>query len=396
MKIISLEKLKKRISNILTFEFGRDNFATSYFFENLAAMLSSNVDLIDILEGMQADEKSKKHRQLIANVKKEVLAGSPLWRVAEKYKLVDEQYITLIRIGESTGNLPRSLNSITKQIQKEKEFRAKLTTAGLYPAFVVVLILGLGSFLVSFVLPRLSSVYDSLDVELPDITRLMVSIGDFFGNNYQIALPLFFASIFVSVYLLFVNKRTRFTGQYLILHTPVIGRLVREAETSRMGYQIYSLLESGINPNKAFAMLSKSSSLRAYKKLYNDISIYTNAGFSFRQIFQGYKYSGKYFPLDVRQMIITGERSGQLPENFLKVAKIYEKKNANTITQVGVLFEPFLLIVIWLVVAFIALSVILPLYSVIGNLSDISTTRPSSSSIEETENNITTDPSQIQ
>jgi type IV pilus assembly protein PilC len=370
-----MEQKKFNFKNILKSEIslpGSGNADKQVLFENLAEMLSSGIDIIVALESIKEEARSKKLQKLCEELKFDIENGSSIWVALEKRKLLDPHLLTLVKIGEQSGNLARNLKVVIEQQKKDRAFKSSLRSASLYPVFVFVLMIIVGLVVALFILPRLSSVYKSLSSDLPLITQIMINIGDFFQNYGIIAVPVILIVIGLIIYFLFFFEKTKIYGQKLMLNSPIVKTFILEIEMGRMGYLIGTLLQSGFSAPEAFKLLASSSTYYIYKQFYEYIAEFVSQGWTFKQVFGSIKKIDKLIPLYPRQLIITGEKTGKLAESFLKVSEIYERKNDETVKNLGTLLEPILLLIVWVGVASIALAVILPIYSLIGNLTTIS------------------------
>ena len=378
MKMTYMERNKKRlnifqrIKKAFTTEFGSSGYK-KYFFESLATMLASGIDIRTILKDLKAETKHKGDLALISRMQVAIENGTPIWRVAKDEKLVAEHYLSLIKIGELSGTLPENLDTIVNQIDRDRDFQNKLRSASLYPSLVAVLLFFVVIVLMTFVFPRITGVYASLNIELPAITRIMMAIGDFFANNATWFIPTIVITLSSLVYILFFNKNTKKYGQMLMFRMPAIDKLMQELELARFGYLMNSLLKAGISFPEALKLLVDSTSLYEYRKLYDFWAYYIEKGYSIDVIMDAYPQLNRLLPLYPRQLIINGVKARKLQDNVLKIGQIYEKRNEITLKDIGTLFEPALLILIWIGVSIFAISVIMPMYSILGNLTDIST-----------------------
>jgi type II secretory pathway component PulF len=159
----------------------------------------------------------------------------------------------------------------------------------------------------------------------------------------------------------------------LMFRMPAIDKLMQELELARFGYLMNSLLKAGISFPEALKLLVDSTSLYEYRKLYDFWAYYIEKGYSIDVIMDAYPQLNRLLPLYPRQLIINGVKARKLQDNVLKIGQIYEKRNEITLKDIGTLFEPALLILIWIGVSIFAISVIMPMYSILGNLTDIST-----------------------
>jgi type II secretory pathway component PulF len=290
--------------------------------------------------------------------------------------LLQPQVISLVRIGEETGRLSENLKAIALQEQKEEEFRSKVTSALMYPVFVFALTLIIGIGISWFILPRLATVFSSLNITLPLITKLLIGFGAFLGAYGFIVVPGGMVLLAIIFYFLFVYPKTKIVGEYIMLAMPVLKRLILEVEISRFGYIMGTLLQAGLPVVPALKSLANSSSFTFYKRFYSYLHDNIEEGNSFEKSFADFKHMNKVMPTSMQQLIISAERSGHLPETFIKIGEMYESKTEVTTKNLTVLLEPILLVIIWLGVVGVAMAVILPLYSLVGGLNNTTSAPP--------------------
>jgi len=171
------------------------------------------------------------------------------------------------------------------------------------------------------------------------------------------------------IYFLFGYKKTKFIGQKIIFAIPGINSLVQEIELSRFGYTLGNLLDAGMPLVASLDSLREISSFLEYQKFYVFLRDMVEEGNSFQKCFSMYKKTERLIPFPIQQMIITSEQSGSLKESLMSIGEMYEEKTDISTKNLAVILEPILLVVIWLVVVFVALSVILPIYGLVGGFS---------------------------
>lgn len=337
--------------------------------ENLSICLSSGMDVISALASIRTEINSSSLKTKIDIMSRSVQGGAKLWKVLSDSGLYPHFVISLIKIGEESGRLSENLKIALKEQQKQKLLRSKLTSALIYPVFVLFLTLVVGTGIAWFILPSLAKVFGQLDITLPLITKVLIWIGLFLGTYGIIVVPLFIFFIAAFFYFVFVYKGTKFIGEKILFSTPVLYRLYKEMEISRFGFLLGTLLNAGITILGALDSLSEATSSERYAKFYKFLQLKISQGNSLQSSFNLSKDTKKLIPNHVIQMISASEQSGSLPETLLRVDEIYQEKVESTTKNLTVLLEPILLIIVWLGVLFVAIAVILPIYSLIGGLN---------------------------
>lgn len=337
--------------------------------ENLALMISAGLDILQAFEAVNSEADSWQIKKLVKVLTEEIENGSTLWRSLEYTKAFPAQTISLVRVGEESGRLVENLNVVILQQRKQREFNSKIRSAMMYPSFVLFITFVVGLSITWFILPRLTVVFSSLNVKLPLITQLLIAFGKFLSDYGNVFVPAVIGGLLVLLYVLFVFRPTKFIGQFFSLHTPGISKLVIQTEVARFGFVFGTLMEAGMPLIYALDSLKKSTEFRAYKKFYTYLIKSLEEGNSFRQSFDDYKRSKKLLPKSIQQLISAGEKSGNLSKTLLKIGDIYEEKIEMTTKNLSIILEPLLLFIVWLGVLAVAIAVILPIYSLVGNFN---------------------------
>ncbi len=341
----------------------------SYLIENLATLVEAGINISESLSIISSGIKNNHFKKIVLNIKENVDSGFSLWQSFEKANIFSKRDISLIMIGENSGHLVENLNILSLQHQKEKFFRYKVYSALMYPSLVLFLVLIIGTGMSWFLLPKLSVVFTQLGAELPLITKIMISVGDFFGNYGAIFFPIFFIFFFSFFYFVFFHKKTKIIGQKFLFNFFSTRKLVLESELSRFGYILGTLLQAGFSINESLRLLNQASPFSFYGDFYLYLSESVSDGISLKESFTRFPKSPRLVPNSVQEMIFVGERSGKLPEILLKIGKNYEEKLDISTRNLSAILEPVLLILVWVGVVILALAIILPVYSLISNIN---------------------------
>lgn len=342
----------------------------SYFIENLSMLLASGMSILSAIDAISQEIKTGPMKKVVAGLKDDIESGMSLSKALERTKIFSGYILALIRIGEQSGRLPENLRVVNQRQQKEAIFRSKVKAAAMYPVFVLSFTLLIGLAIAWFILPRLASVFSSMRVELPWATKAIVGSGNFLNENGILVIPAIAAIVFGLVWLIFGFKKTKFIGEGFLFKLPIVKKFILEVQLARFGYILGTLLDAGLPINEAIDSLNASVKFKAYNKFYKYLGESIAEGNSFQQSFSEYKGMKKIIPVPIQQMIIAGEQSGSLPSTLLKIGETFEEKMDNTTKNLAVFIEPILLILVGLGVAFIAIGVILPIYSLMGNLNN--------------------------
>jgi len=339
-----------------------------YLVENLAMMLESGLDILAALDALKRSSRSGRIKEIISEMEEDINSGMYLWETLEKIGLFQPHVISLIKLGEKSGNLANNFRAIAEQQQKDRVFRSKIRSAMMYPVFVMGLTVIVGVGIAWFILPRLATVFKSMTADLPLITKILIQVGKFLGDKGTVVVPLAMLAVILISYFVFFFSRTKIIGEKILLILPGVNRMLIEVELARFGYLMGTLLGAGLPLVEAINSIRDATEFRIYKKIYSTISDSVNEGNSFKKTFENAKIDNKFLQITIQQLIIAGERSGELDEVFIKIGKIFEAKTETTTKDLATILEPILLVIVWLGVVAVALAVILPIYSLIGQL----------------------------
>jgi len=341
-----------------------------FFAEHLSMMVGAGMSIGEALGALKEEATSKAYKKVILFLQSRTEEGYSLWRSLEEVKLFKESEVAILRIGEESGRMQENLQMVAEQQQKDREFGSKMRSAAMYPLFVLGLSLIVGVGIAWFILPRLALVFASLKLELPLLTRLLIGLGRFLGEHGKIVVPAFILGIGVLIYIVFIFRWTKVIGQWLLWHTPVVKKVIADIQLARFGYVLGSLLDAGLPVLDALEALSRTTNLYNFRKFYKYIKMRVAEGHSFHDCFISYRGSRKLVPISVQQIIVSGEKTGSLAKSFLSISGIYYVKIDNAVKNLTVMLEPLLLVIVWLGVVAVALAVILPIYNLIGGLSN--------------------------
>ncbi|MFQ5492585.1 MAG: type II secretion system F family protein [Candidatus Dojkabacteria bacterium] len=357
-----------KVKRVLTTPIGGLTKEKELFIQNLSMLITSGLDVITALKATQFDIRSRRMRELTDQITADVNAGSPMWKAFEENNLLPSYMVALVRIGEETGKLPENLIIIVEQQQKTRLFKSKIISAMIYPAIIFGLSIFIGIGIFVFVLPRLSNVYNALGIDLPFITKVMIFTGTFLRDYGIIVLPLAGLLIAIVFYFLFVRERSKHVGQRMIFSIPALRGIVRNIEIARFGFMFSTLLEAGLPILDAISSLGRSTGYYNYSKFYRHLERMIEEGYTFQQAFKRFKKIEKIFPVPIQQIVIAAENSGRLMKSSSQIGTSFEEKIDSSSKNLAVVLEPLMLIIVWLGVVFVALSVIFPVYNLVGGV----------------------------
>jgi type II secretory pathway component PulF len=340
-----------------------------HFIENLSMLVLSGMSIVLALSSIVKQTKSPSMKKILERMVLEIDSGSTIWKSFEATGLFKGYTISLIRLGEESGNFAENLKVVALEEEKEREFKSKVRSALMYPIFVLTLTAVVGIGISWFILPKLAKIFSDLKLALPFITKVLIGFGIFLSKYGLVVVPLGAIVIGGIGYVVFIHKKTKFIGEAILFSVPGVKTLLMEVEVARFGYLLGTLLDAGLPVTKAIDSLAGATEVTRYKKFYLTLRDSIETGNSFEKSFLAYKKINILIPEPIQQLIISGEQSGNLNKTLVKVGHVLEAKSDTTTKNLTIIMEPILLVIVWAGVVSVAFAVILPIYSLVGGLN---------------------------
>jgi type IV pilus assembly protein PilC len=336
------------------------------FTKNLGYMIAAELPLARCLSVLEKQVANKKLKDIIASLQTEIRQGKTLSESAKMYpKVFSNLFVSMVKAGEESGKLSESLAIIAMQMDSVYKLKSKIRGAMIYPCIIVSLMAIIGILMLIYVVPSITATFSSMGVQLPFLTRVLIDTSSLLTKNIFLTL-LFLVLIIVVGYLITFLDITKRFFQFSILHMPLIGELVKETNSARITRTISSLLSSGVPFDQAISITSDVIQNRYFKKILHEAMIKVQKGESISSVFLAHT---DLCPVFVGEMMSVGEETGQLPSMLIEVAKFYETSVDQATSDMSSIIEPFLMIIIGIVVGLFALAIIKPIYSVMDNIS---------------------------
>jgi len=334
-----------------------------FFISNLSMLLSSGLRLSSALESLQEETKSRRMRKILSEIEQKIEGGSSLFDALEETGVFPLRILSLVKVGEESGNLSKNLEVATLQNEKEAMFRSKVRSSLMYGVIVFTLSVVVGAGSAWFTLPKVAVVFEEFEAELPAITRGLIVTGNILSAYGIFIIPFFLLGIVAVFYFLFSFPKTKFLGHAIVFRLPIVKNLVKQVEISRFGFLLGTMLEAGMSVVESFDALHGTTTFKNYQMFYVYLKQSVENGNSIQKSFADYPRIDKLFPSSSRQMISAAEQSGNLSGTLLKIGSIFEQKIEATAKNLPTVLEPLLLLLIGLGVAFLAIGIIMPIYN---------------------------------
>lgn len=336
------------------------------FTKHLAVMVASGIPLTEGIDSLREQTGNITFKKLLADVLKRVENGSTLADALQtNKKYFSDLYISLIKVGEKSGTLEETLAFLASQMTKENALRKKIQAAMLYPGLVLSAAGIIGGFISFFVLPKLIDLFESFDIALPLTTRILLFTA-YTMRDYGVFILIGFGVLVLLITLLMKNEKIKLFIHTLLLKLPIIGQFVAYVQLATLTRNLAILLKNAVPITLALEITARTLSNRGFRNDTLHLAKEVEGGKPISEILEKKKYAK--FPSIVVKMTSVGEKTGKLDENLFYLSDFFEEDIDNISKNMTTLLEPILLVVIGLMVGFLALSIISPIYELTGSI----------------------------
>lgn len=362
--IIEIEKEKRRKFGGVKLFSGVSLKDKMMFARHLGVMLSSGLSIPRALSVIASQTKSRNFKKVLAEIEEGVKTGATLADCLGKSRVFDELSVNMIRVGEIGGNLEEVLKLLADQLEKEHNLLSKVRGAMYYPAVILIVMFGIGIAMMTFVVPQLTAIFSDVQANIPATTKLIINTSNFMANNKLLVL----GAILAMVFLIFVFFRSRFGKKviaFVFLKTPVIKNIVIKINNARFARIYSSLIRSGVPVVESLKIISDTLTNRYYQEALRRIRNEVQKG---KPLHGELALFPKLFPVLMVQMVEVGEETGKTIEVLSDLARFYEEDVDQATKNLSSIIEPVLMVIIGSAVGFFAVSMLMPMYSVMEQI----------------------------
>lgn len=333
-----------------------------FFTQNLQVMVRTGFSLANALRTVALQTQNKKFQKIIQDLQHDVESGISFSNALSKHKKVfSELFINMVAAGEISGKLDETLKYLTVQMKKDHELISKVKSAMMYPAIVVIAMVGIGIAMMIFVIPKMLVIFEEMQANLPLPTKILLGTSNFLAHNG------FLTAIVLIIFVVILSRVARTKGgkatyHKILLKLPLISGIIKKINLARFTRTLSSLLKTDIPIVQSFQIISRTLGNVHYKQAMLETADKVKRGMS---IVKSLEERPNLFPPVVTQMIAVGEESGTLDSITDEIAIFYEADVDQTMSNLAVIIEPILMLVLGGAVAVMALAIIMPMYSLV-------------------------------
>jgi type II secretory pathway component PulF len=332
---------------------------------NLGSMLTAGLTVTRALSVIERQSKNPRLKGVIKRVTEKINQGGSFNEaLAEFPEVFSNLYVAMVRAGEESGSLAESLKTLAIQMERASNLKKKIKGAMIYPTIVIMVMVVIGILMMIYVMPQITGVFKGMNKALPITTRVLIGTSDFMVK-YTIFV---FGGLFggVAGFLYFLKSKVgNITTSWLFVRLPVIGVMVKEANSARTARTLSSLLASGVDVIRSIEITEEVVQNTFYKKILKEARTRVEKGNALSEVFIE---RVDLYPILVGEMILVGEETGQIAGMLGELAVYYENEVERKTKDLSTIIEPLLMVVIGGGVGFFALALIAPIYSISDGL----------------------------
>jgi type IV pilus assembly protein PilC len=334
------------------------------FTVHLAAAVGAGIPILQAFEDLELQTTNRRMVSALQIITEDLRGGSSFSDALSRHPhIFSDIYVSMIKAGETSGSLVPVLQHLTGFLEWQDALASEIKRAIIYPATVLIAVMGLIGVLIGFVFPRILPVILALKVPLPFITRAVMGVSNFVLHGWYWIL-LASASFFVLVRLLKANEGGRLILDAVKLRLPVIGGLVEKVCLSRFSHHLGILLRTGVDISQS---LSISERVVGNAVIAQAVSEAREKVIQGGALWRSLQETGVFPPLVIR-MIFVGETTGTIDSTLEKVTEFYDREIPATVKKLFAVLEPLMIVLLAAVVLVVALSIFIPLYSTLGRV----------------------------
>lgn len=344
-----------------------------FLFKYLALMLRVGTDLLKALNMLMEDYQPGPTKRFLLEARINLERGNPFYVVFEKHpESFSVVTANLVKAGEKSGTLEEVLTKLSENLESSTDLQSKVKSSLAYPTILIVIAIGMIIFLLIFLFPKMASSFLASGMKLPTYTKILISISNFFNKNKLWILtggPLLLISLVVYFGTTSSGKRN---FNKILKAIPPIRHFMNAMSIQRLTDTLSSLLHSGMPLMEAIKVTADTVGDDEYKNALLHINQNISRGMTVGEAFK----QEKIFPTILSNLLSMGEKAGHVSEILATLSNFYKKELENQLKSLVALIEPVILIFMGVVVGGIALSVIMPMYQMIGNMGNVEGTLP--------------------
>lgn len=336
-----------------------------FFLTQLSTYIKAGIPLVDAMNILTKQFKDRNYQRMFRAMMYDLTMGDSFSKAMENQgNTFPPILINMVKSSELTGELPEALDDMANYFNEKEQAKKEMVSALTYPCAVLIMAIGVSIFIMLYVVPQFGEIYASMD-SVPATTQLVMNISNWM-KAHIIGIVIVIIIVVLIFYLLYKYVRIiRSLMQWIVMHIPVFGDIIIYNEVNMFSKTFSSLLSHNVFITDTMDILNKLTNNEIFKTMIVDTITNLASGEKISTAFKDHWA----FPIPAYEMIVTGERTGQLAEMMGKVSNYYQSEHKNLVQRVKSLMEPLIIVFLTVVVGFIVLAIVIPMFNMYTSIS---------------------------
>jgi type IV pilus assembly protein PilC len=336
-----------------------------FFVRNLQVMIAAGLPLPRAIKSLSKQVKNPEFGKALSEIKDKLVEGKGLSESFGYYpSIFPELFKSMIKVGEESGTLENVLKTLSMQMEKEHILRDRVKSAMIYPTIIICSMIAVGALMLIMVVPKLAETFKDLDMELPVTTKIVIGFGIFLANNWHLVFLGLTVLAIISMRLLKIEVVKKIVDS-ILLKLPIISSIIRSTNSAYTTRNLSSLIGAGVSLPKSLEITSTTLGNYYFRTALGDAAEKVRKGAKFSEILMRHK---NIYPSIVIQIIAVGEETGETSRVLSVLADFFEEEVSSATKNLASVIEPVLMIIIGITIGFFAVSMVQPMYSMLGNV----------------------------
>jgi type IV pilus assembly protein PilC len=354
--------------NLPTFGAGVNSKELAIFTRQFSVMIDAGLPLVQCLEILASQQENKTFQKVLAGTRASVEGGATLSAAMRQYpKVFDSLYVNMVEAGETGGILDTILQRLSSYIEKNVKLQRAVKSAMVYPVGVLTVAGGVIILLLWKVVPIFATLFAGLGVDLPLPTKIVIGLSNMIGSIFGLLALVAFGAVLFGLKVWYGTPQGRYAIDATILRLPVIGLLMRKIAVARFTRTLGTLIASGVPILEGLDITARTAGNAVVEKALQQVRKALEEGKSLTEPLK----DSQVFPGMVTQMISVGEQTGAMDAMLQKIADFYEEEVDSAVKDLLTALEPIMIVFLGVVVGGVVISMYLPLFTLIGKLSQV-------------------------
>ena len=337
----------------------------NFFLMQLSTYIKSGIPLVDSMEILSRQAKSNNVKMLYRKIVFELNKGVTFSTCLEKQgNVFPRMLINMLKTSEMTGDLTGVLDDMAAYYKGQDSSRKQIINAMTYPSVLMIFAVAVLTFVITYVVPSFTAMYDATGSSLPGITLAIMNVSDFVTNNWFYLLAGIALIVIVITTLYKKNRKVKYAIQYLLMHIPVVKDIIKYSQLVTFTSTFSALIKHDVFITDSMEILSKITENEIYKTIINDSIVNLSKGNGVSVAFKGHWA----FPETAYEMLVTGEKTGKLGEMMEHVSQFYQEEQTNIISRLKSLIEPIMIILLAALVGVILIAIVYPMFDIYSKM----------------------------